>query len=97
MPRTQFAGEIMDTDTLVRFTTQGMLLCLTASLPPVIVAAVVGLGVSFLQAITSMQDQTLSHAVKLIAVTVTIVVAAPLSCAAVLHFANEILQAAVPL
>jgi type III secretion protein S len=58
---------------------------------------VVGLGVSFLQAITSMQDQTLSHAVKLIAVTVVIVVAAPLSCAAILHFANEIMQASVPL
>jgi type III secretion protein S len=67
------------------------------SLPAVIVAAVVGLGVSFLQAITSMQDQTLSHAVKLIAVTVVIVVAAPLSCAAILHFANELMQAAVPL
>jgi type III secretion protein S len=87
----------MDVDTLVRFTTQGMLLCLTVSLPIVIVAAVVGLGVSFLQAITSMQDQTLSHAVKLIAVTVALVIAAPLSCAAVLHFANEIMQAAVPL
>jgi type III secretion protein S len=39
----------------------------------------------------------LSHAVKLIAVTVVIVVAAPLSCAAILHFANELMQAAVPL
>ncbi|MGV2292955.1 type III secretion system export apparatus subunit SctS [Trinickia sp. YCB016] len=87
----------MDVDTLVRFTTQGMLLCLTVSLPIVIVAAVVGLGVSFLQAITSMQDQTLSHAVKLIAVTVALVIAAPFSCAAILHFANEIMQAAVPL
>ncbi|MEM5453699.1 MULTISPECIES: type III secretion system export apparatus subunit SctS [Paraburkholderia] len=87
----------MEIDSLIRFTTEGMLLCLTVSLPAVIVAAVVGLGVSFLQAITSMQDQTLSHAVKLIAVTVVIVVAAPLSCAAILHFANELMQAAVPL
>ena len=86
----------MDVDSLIRFTMQGMLLCLTVSLPFVIVAAVVGLGVSFLQAITSMQDQTLSHAVKLIAVTVAIAIAAPLGCAAVLHFANEIMQAAVP-
>jgi type III secretion protein S len=85
----------MEIDSLIRFTTEGMLLCLTVSLPAVIVAAV--LGVSFLQAITSMQDQTLSHAVKLIAVTVAIVVAAPLSCAAILHFANEMMQAAVPL
>ncbi|CAN7582296.1 type III secretion system export apparatus subunit SctS [Trinickia sp. LjRoot230] len=87
----------MDVDTLVRMTTQGMLLCLYVSLPIVIVAAVVGLGVSFLQAITSMQDQTLSHAVKLIAVTVAIVIAAPFSAAAILHFANEVMRTAVPL
>jgi type III secretion protein S len=86
----------MQIDTLIQFTMQGMLLCLSASLPIVIVAAVSGLGVSFLQAITSMQDQTLSHAVKLIAVTVTIVVVAPLSCASVLDFANEMLRTALP-
>jgi type III secretion protein S len=86
----------MDIDTLVRFTTKGMLLCMYISLPIVIVAALVGLGVSFLQAITSMQDQTLSHGVKLIAVTVAIVIAAPFSAAALLHFANEIMHTAVP-
>lgn len=87
----------MEIDTLVRMTTQGMLLCLYISLPVVIVAAVVGLGVSFVQAITSMQDQTLSHAVKLIAVMVTIVVMAPFASAALLHFANEVMRTAVPL
>ncbi|AXE96575.1 type III secretion system export apparatus subunit SctS [Paraburkholderia sp. 22099] len=86
----------MDIDTLVRFTTQGMLLCMYVSLPIVIVAALVGLAVSFLQAITSMQDQTLSHGVKLIAVTIAIVIAAPFSAAAILHFANEIMHTAVP-
>lgn len=86
----------MEIDTLVRITMQGMLLCLYISLPIVIVAAVVGLGVSFLQAITSMQDQTLSHAVKLIAVTIAIVIAAPISSAALLHFANEVMRTAIP-
>ncbi|MFP6560949.1 type III secretion system export apparatus subunit SctS [Paraburkholderia sp. B3] len=86
----------MPLDTLIQFTSQGMLLCLTVSLPVVIVAALVGLGVSFLQAITSMQDQSISHAVKLIAVTVTIVIVAPLSCAAVLHFANGMMRAVLP-
>lgn len=86
----------MEIDTLVRMTTQGMLLCLYVSLPIVIVAAVVGLGVSFLQAITSMQDQTLSHAVKLIAVTIAIVIMAPFSSAALLHFANEVMRTAIP-
>ncbi|MBP0633415.1 MULTISPECIES: type III secretion system export apparatus subunit SctS [Cupriavidus] len=86
----------MDIDTLMRVTTRGMLLCMYISLPVVVVAAVVGLGVSFLQAITSMQDQTLSHGVKLIAVTIAIVIAAPFSAATLLHFANEIMLIAVP-
>ncbi|WP_206956920.1 type III secretion system export apparatus subunit SctS [Trinickia acidisoli] len=86
----------MPLDTLIQFTTQGMLLCLTVSLPAVIVAALVGLIISFLQAITSMQDQSISHAVKLVAVTVVIVIAAPFSCAAVLHFANEMMSTVLP-
>ena len=86
----------MDLDNLVQLTSRAMLLCLTVSLPVVIVAGLVGLGVSFLQAITSMQDQSISHAIKLIAVTITIVIVAPLSCAAVLHFANEMMRTVLP-
>jgi type III secretion protein S len=87
----------MDTESLIHFASQGMVLCVMVSLPPIIVAALVGLGVSFLQAITSMQDPALPHAIKLIAVAITIVVAAPWACAAILRFANELLQSAVPL
>ncbi|NUY06052.1 type III secretion system export apparatus subunit SctS [Paraburkholderia youngii] len=86
----------MQMDTLMQYTMQGMLLCLTVSLPTVVVAALVGLGVSFLQAITSMQDQSISHAVKIIAVTVTIVIVAPLSGATVLHFADQMMSAVLP-
>ncbi|AKM39273.1 aldolase [Burkholderia contaminans FFH2055] len=86
----------MDVDSLVHAATQGMLLCLTVSLPFVIAAAAVGLAVSFVQAITSLQDQALPFAVKLIAVTIVLVIAAPLSCAAILHFANEMMRTAFP-
>lgn len=86
----------MDLSTLLGFATQAMILCLDVSLPIVVVAAVVGLGVSFLQAITSMQDQTLSHGVKLVAVVIAIAIAAPISGAAVLRFANQMMEAAAP-
>ncbi|CAB3764355.1 type III secretion system export apparatus subunit SctS [Paraburkholderia humisilvae] len=86
----------MSIDTLIQFATRGMLLCLSVSLPAVMVAALVGLAVSFLQAITSMQDQTLPHAAKLIAVTVTIMIVAPVSCAAVLRFASDMMNQALP-
>ncbi|MCA8023433.1 type III secretion system export apparatus subunit SctS [Burkholderia metallica] len=84
----------MNIDSLVHAASQGMLLCLTVSLPFVIAAAAVGLVVSFLQAVTSLQDQTLPFAAKLIAVTIVLVIAAPLSCAAILHFANTLMQIA---
>jgi type III secretion protein S len=87
----------MDLNALTGATAQGMLLCLYCSLPVVIVAACVGLAVSFLQAITSMQDQTLPHGVKLIAVVITIVIAAPFGASAVLHFANQMMRTALPL
>jgi type III secretion protein S len=87
----------MNLDALTGATAQGMLLCLYCSLPVVIVAAVVGLAVSFFQAITSMQDQTLPHGVKLIAVVITIVIAAPFAASAVLRFANQMMHTALPL
>ncbi|KWN14732.1 aldolase [Burkholderia territorii] len=86
----------MDVDLLVHAASRGMLLCLTVSLPIVITAAAVGLAVSFVQAITSLQDQTLPFAIKLIAVTIALMFVAPLSCAAILQFANEMMRIAFP-
>ncbi|MCX4161415.1 MULTISPECIES: type III secretion system export apparatus subunit SctS [Paraburkholderia] len=86
----------METDTLVRITTQGLLLCLSISLPVVIVAAVSGLAISFIQAITSMQDQSISYAVKLVAVVATVLIMGTWGASAVLRFANEIVVLAVP-
>jgi type III secretion protein S len=86
----------MEVETLVRLTTEGMLLCLYVSLPIIGIAALVGLGISFIQAITSLQDHTISFAVKLIAVIIGLAVLAPWGAASVLNFANEIMAAAVP-
>jgi type III secretion protein S len=52
--------------------TEAMLLVMLLSMPPIIVASVVGIAVSLLQALTQVQEQTLSFAIKLIAVAVTI-------------------------
>jgi type III secretion protein S len=55
----------------------GLVLVLYLSLPPIIVAAVAGVLVSFLQALTQIQEQTLSFGIKLIAVAVTLFAIAP--------------------
>ena len=55
---------------------EAMFLVLILSLPPIVVAAVLGVGVSLLQAITQVQEQTLSFAIKLLGVVLTLTLTA---------------------
>lgn len=84
----------MDLDNLVQLTSRAMLLCLMVSLPVVVVAALVGLLISFLQAITSLQDQSISQAAKLVAVVLALLISAPWGASLVLGFARQALDAA---
>jgi type III secretion protein S len=51
---------------------QGLILSLVLSLPVVIVASLVGLLFSLFQALTQIQDQTLSFAIKLVFIMATL-------------------------
>ncbi len=51
---------------------QAINLILLASLPPVLVAAIVGVLISLVQALTQVQEQTLAFGFKLIAVILTL-------------------------
>ena len=53
---------------------QGMLLVVVLTAPPLIVAVIVGVLTSLIQALMQIQDQTLPFGVKLVAVGVTLVV-----------------------
>ncbi len=55
---------------------QGLLLVLLLSMPTIAVASIVGVVFSLLQALTQIQEQTLSFAVKLIAVSITLMLTA---------------------
>jgi type III secretion protein S len=85
----------MDYENIIRLTSEAMLLCLLVSLPAVVVSAGVGLLVSFLQAITSLQDQSISQGAKLIAVIVTLLITAPWGSAIILRFSQSLMAAAV--
>ena len=61
---------------LTDLTHKALVLILLLSLPPIITAAVVGVLVSLVQAVTQIQDQTLSFAFRLIAVVVTLLITA---------------------
>jgi type III secretion protein S len=54
---------------IAQLTSDALLLTLILSMPPIVVATLVGLIVSLLQAITQIQEQTLSTAVKLVCTT----------------------------
>ena len=62
----------MGTVDIVSYMTQALYLTLWLSLPPIAVAAIVGTLFSLFQALTQIQEQTLSFAIKLIAVFVTL-------------------------
>ena len=57
---------------ILYLTSRALVLVLMLSAPPIVVASVVGVLVSLLQALTQIQEQTLSFAIKLICVVVTI-------------------------
>lgn len=67
-----------------------LVLVLRLSLIPIIVATVIGVIVSLLQALTQIQEQTLGFAVKLIAISLTIMLAAHWMGGELLLFTNDI-------
>ncbi len=62
----------MELAELVTYVIQALLLVLILSLPPIVVASVVGILFSLIQALTQIQEQTLSFGVKLVAVGLTL-------------------------
>lgn len=60
---------------LLDYAQKCLILVLQLSLIPIIVATVIGILVSLLQALTQIQEQTLGFAVKLIAISITIMLA----------------------
>ena len=69
-----------------------MLLVMQLSLPPIVVGSVVGIVFSLLQAITQLQEQTLSFGVKLVTVGIALFLMADWLCGTILRFGNDIFE-----
>lgn len=78
---------------LVHYTSQSLALVLYLSLPVIAVAALVGVSVGLLQALTQIQDQTFSFVFKLVAVIVMMIFAAGWAGAELRSFALSIFEA----
>lgn len=61
---------------LLNYAQQCLIIIVKLSMLPIVVATVIGVLISLLQALTQVQEQTLGFAVKLIAITLTILFAA---------------------
>ena len=70
---------------------EALLLALAVSLPVVAVAAVVGLLVAVLQAMTQVQDFTLAHLPRLLFVAITLALVGPWMGAEIASFAVRVL------
>ncbi|OED36884.1 EscS/YscS/HrcS family type III secretion system export apparatus protein [Chromatiales bacterium (ex Bugula neritina AB1)] len=67
----------MTQETLIYYANSGLLIVLLLSMPPIIVATLIGLLVSLIQALTQLQEQTLAFAVKLLAIMITLIFVIP--------------------
>lgn len=65
-------------------------LILILSMPPILVASIVGILLSLIQAITQLQEQTLSFGIKLIAVAITMFLTASWFSTELLRFSQNI-------
>lgn len=70
--------------------TESMMLVMILSMPPIIVASVVGVLVSLVQALTQIQEQTLVYAPKIIAIFVSLLLFLPLMGALLGSFMQQI-------
>ena len=75
---------------VVDIISQCFYLVLILSLPPILVASVVGVLLSLIQAITQLQEQTLSFGIKLIAVCITLFLTAGWVSNELLRFSQNI-------
>ncbi len=74
----------------IQLTQQALWLVLILSGPPVVVAALVGLLIAFVQAATQLQEQTFQYAAKLFAIILTIFTTASMMGGALFHFSDKL-------
>ena len=80
----------MDQDTVVSLATQAMSLALKISLPLLGVGLIVGVLISIIQAVTSIQEQTLSFIPKVLAMAIVLVVGGPWMLNQLLSYTSEL-------
>lgn len=76
----------------LQLTYQALWLVLVLSAPPVIVAAIVGLLIAFLQAATQIQEQTFQYAAKFFAIVLTIFLTASFLGGTLVQYTDRVMS-----
>ena len=74
----------------IDYAMKALYLVLMLSMPPIIVASLIGILLSLIQAITQLQEQTLTFGVKLLAVVLTLFIMGGWLSSEILRYADDI-------
>ncbi|MCW3015780.1 MAG: fliQ [Solirubrobacterales bacterium] len=80
----------MDQDTVITLSTQALALTLKIALPLLLVGLLIGLAVSVFQAVTQIQEQTLSFIPKVLALAGVLMVGGPWMLGELLNYTTEL-------
>lgn len=83
----------MNSDTVVQIGAQALRMVLLLSLPMLAVALVIGVAISLFQAVTQIQEQTLTFVPKIVAVFLTMVLVAPWLVRTMVQFTRQLMEA----
>lgn len=82
----------MNPDTAIHIGTEALRMVLLLSLPMLLVALVVGVAISLFQAVTQIQEMTLTFVPKIIAVFASMVLAAPWLTQTMVTFTRQLIE-----
>jgi flagellar biosynthetic protein FliQ len=82
----------MDQDTVINLATQAMTLAVEVAGPMLLAGLLIGLLVSIFQAVTSIQEQTLTFIPKIVALAVIIVVLGPWMLRQIVDYTENLYQ-----
>lgn len=77
---------------IYQYSYESLLLILIISGPPILFASIIGIFVAIFQAATQIQEQTLSFAIKMVAVMATVILMGGWLTGLITQFASQIFQ-----
>jgi len=80
----------MGPDAVIQIGTEAIKMVLMISLPMLVVALIVGIAISLFQAVTQIQEMTLTFVPKIIAVFVSMILAAPWMTEKMVSFTRDL-------